>query len=185
MITITFITGNPKKVQSAQAALGSFGIKVLQEKIDTPEIQDKDIRKVAESSARFAAEKLNKAVIKVDVGFEIEALSGFPGPFSKFINEWLSPEKILKLLDGETNKKAKFVDVIAYCEPGKEAISFIAQTKGVLSEKPSGDNGWGIDKIFIPAGYSVTLANLLDDERVKVWNTNHWEKLARYLTKGK
>ena len=44
MMTITFITGNQKKVQSAQAALDKFGIKVLQEKIDTPEIQDKNIR---------------------------------------------------------------------------------------------------------------------------------------------
>lgn len=184
MIAVTFVTGNCKKVQSAQAALSNFGVKVLQEKFDTPEIQDKDIQKVAEYSAKFAAYKLGKPVIKVDVGFEIEALNGFPGPFSKFINEWLPPEKILKLLSGEASRKARFIDVVAYCEPGKEATSFTTETKGIIADKPSGENGWGIDKIFIPQGYAVTIANLSDEERVKVWSTTHWEKLARHLTKG-
>lgn len=185
MKTITFITGNQKKVQSAQSALEKFGIKVLQEKIETPEIQDKDIRKVAEFSARYASAKLNKSVIKVDVGFEIEALNGFPGPFSKFVNEWLSPEKILKLLEGEKNRSAKFIDVVAYCEPGKEPISFIAETKGNINENAFGENGWGIDKIFIPDGFKEALASLPDEERVKVWNTDHWNSLAQYLIKEK
>ena len=182
MITILFITGNQKKVQSAQAALEHFGIKVIQEKLDTPEIQDKNIRNVAEYSVKFAADKLNKAVIKVDVGFEIEALNGFPGPFSKFINEWLSPEKILKLLEGETNRRAKFIDVVAYCEPGKQAMSFMAESRGSIDSQPSGNNGWGIDKIFIPDNYKNTLASLPDTERLKVWNGNHWKDLAHFLT---
>ena len=183
MIDITFITGNQKKVQSAQSALSKFDINVLQEKLETPEIQDKNIQKIAEFSVKFAAEKLNKPVIKVDVGFEIESLNGFPGPFSKFVNEWLTPEKILRLLDGEQNRKARFTDVVAYCEPGKESVSFIAITNGVLDMSVSGDNGWGLDKIFIPEGYSVTLANLTDEERVKVWNVEHWQNLAKYLVK--
>ena len=140
---------------------------------------------MSEYSAKYASDKLNKSVIKVDVGFEIEALNGFPGPFSKFINEWLSPEKILKLLEGERNRSAKFIDVVAYCSPGKEPISFIAETKGNIHEKAFGENGWGIDEMFIPDGFKATLASLPDEERVKVWNTEHWNNLAQYLTKEK
>lgn len=182
-MNITFITGNSKKVESAQNTLGVFGINVLQEKIETPEIQDTDICKVAEYSAKFAAEKLNKIVIKVDVGFEIEFLNGFPGPFSKFINEWLSPEQILKLLGNSQNRNAKFIDVVAYCEPGKDPISFLAETKGTIATEASGENGWGLDKIFIPFEHKVTLASLSDPERIKVWNTDHWINLAHYLIK--
>ena len=185
MISITFITGNAKKVQSAQAGLKNYGIRVLQEKLNTPEIQEKDIKKVAEYSAKFAADKLRKRVIKVDVGFEIETLNGFPGPFSKFINEWLSPEKILKLMDGEKNRSAKFIDVVAYCEPDNEPVSFISETVGKITREPSGDNGWGVDQIFIPEGYEVTLASLSDDNRLKVWNRSHWNSLARFLNKEK
>lgn len=181
MISLTFITSNPKKFQFAQLALKEYSIQVLQKKIKTPEIQNKDAHKVAEFSAKYAAEQLDKPVIKVDVGFEIETLNGFPGPFSKFVNEWLLPEKLLKLMDGETNRKAKFVDVVAYCEPGKKPVSFSAETKGVIANKPSGNNIWGIDQIFIPDGYSVTLASLPDKERVNVWNQDHWQQLARYL----
>lgn len=181
MISVTFITGNQKKVQSAQEALKSYGIQIVQEKVETPEVQDKNVRRVAEYSAKYAAEKTKKNVIKVDVGFEIEALNGFPGPFSKFINDWLPPEKILKLLEGETNRKAKFVDVVAYCEPSQEPVSFVAETMGTISEKGNGDNGWGLDKVFIPDGHQVTLASLPDEKRVKVWNQGHWRELARYL----
>ena len=185
MINITLITGNLRKVESAQIALDKFGIKVLQEKVDTPEIQDKNIRRIAEYSAKFAAEKLNKAVIKIDVGFEIDALNGFPGPFSKFINGWLSPEKMLRLLENEPNRKAKFIDVVAYCEPGRKPVSFEAETIGKISNKPLGENGWGIDKIFIPCDFDDTLASLSDKERIKVWNTEHWSKLAQFIIKGR
>ncbi len=183
MVDITLITRNAKKVQSAQVAMSSHGIKVLQEKLDTPEIQDKNIDKVAEFSAKFAADELGKAVIKVDVGFEIEALSGFPGPFSKFINEWLPPEKVLRLLEGEENRNAKFIDVVAFSEPGKDPVSFRSETIGKISYQSSGNNGWGIDKIFIPKGYKCTLASLENDKRVKVWNTDHWKKLAHFIKK--
>lgn len=183
MITITFATGNIKKVQSAQEILKSYGIQVLQEKIETPEIQGKDIRKVAEYSAKFAGDLLKKPVIKVDVGFEIEALDGFPGPFLRFINEWLSPEKILKLMEGELNRKAKFIDVVAYSRSGIKPLSFVVETPGKIANKPAGSNGWGIDTIFIPQGYRVPLATLTDEERVKVWNKDHWIQLAHYLQK--
>jgi len=184
MKTITFITGNIKKLQSAQEVLKRFSIKVLQEELETPEIQDKDIKKIAEFSAKFAAEKLDKPVIKVDVGFEINALNGFPGPFSKYINEWLVPDKLLLLLNGEKNRKAKFIDVVAYCEPDKNSISFVAETKGTIAKRMYGNNGWGIDKIFIPKGYNTTLASLPDKDRSKIWNTSHWYKLACHLSKG-
>lgn len=178
---ITLITRNHRKVRSAQVVLGRFGVKVLQQELDVPEIQDSDINKVAEYSVKFAAEELKKTVIKVDVGFEISVLNGFPGPFSRFINEWLSPEKILKLLENESNRKAKFIDVVAYCKPGEKPVSFKAETTGVISSKPLGENGWGIDKIFIPDGFQTTLATLSGEERLKVWNSKHWNERACFL----
>ena len=185
MIQVTFITGNQKKVMSAQEAIKGYDVELLQEKLETPEIQDKSIQKVAEFSARYAADKLNKPVVKVDVGFEIEALNGFPGPFSKFINEWLKPKQILLLLDGEDNRKAKFIDVVAYCEPGNDPVSFSIETNGEIDTEAHGENGWGIDQIFIPDGYKVSLASLEDQERVKVWGKDHWINLARYLSEKK
>jgi len=181
MKQLIFITGNQRKFTSAQDILTDYGIDIIQNAMDTPEIQDEDISKVAEYSARYASEQLNKPVIKVDVGFEIEALNGFPGPFSKHINKWLPPEKILKLMENEKNRKAKFIDVVAFCDLGKGPISFISETPGTISEKVEGEKGWGIDQIFIPKSFSRTLAFLTDKERKLVWNNSHWLELVKYL----
>ncbi|MCD6449159.1 MAG: non-canonical purine NTP pyrophosphatase, partial [Thermotogaceae bacterium] len=54
-----------------------------------------------------------KPVVADDSGLEIDALKGFPGVFSsRFMegeNYRKKMEKILKMLDGEKNRKARFV----------------------------------------------------------------------------
>ncbi len=134
-------------------------------------------------ASQLAARSFTKPVVKVDVGFEIEALKGFPGPFSKFVNEWLAPTKILRLLTDETNRKAKFIDVVAYCEPGRDPVSFEVETVGEIALTVEGNNGWGIDQIFVPHGYKSSLASLNDDERVKVWKKGHWINFARFVSR--
>ena len=62
-----------------------------------------------------------------------------------YVERWISPEGFLKLMKGVENRKAKFVDCTAYCEPGKEPISFVAETPGIISEKLEGKYGWGSD----------------------------------------
>jgi len=182
MIKLIFVTGNSKKFQSAQEILKKYGICLVQKKIETIEIQDCDVRRIAEFSAKYAGDLLKKPVIKVDVGFEIEALNNFPGPLVKYINEWLPSQKILKLMEGENNRKAKFVEVIAYYEPGISPLSFVAETQGEIAQKPAGEkSGWGIDAIFIPRGFRTSLATLSNKQRLKVWSKSHWIRLAQYL----
>jgi len=50
--------------------LNDYDIKLSQGKVDAPEIQGKNISKVAEFSVKFAAERLSKTVIKIDVDLE-------------------------------------------------------------------------------------------------------------------
>ena len=179
---ITFITGNLKKVHAAREALRGLGVDLVQEALETPEIQDADVANVAASSARYAADLLQKDVVKVDVGLRIEALRGFPGPFIKYVDAWLKPEQILTLMAGVKNREATFVGVIAHCKPGETPTCFRADTSGTIGLTVEGENGWGFDRIFIPKGYSAPLATLSDDERARVWNGEHWIALARHLT---
>lgn len=181
MKKITYVTGNTEKIKNAKHKLEAHGIEVVQATIDTPEIQSADAKEVAEYSAIFAGDKLQTAVIKMDVGFYIDVLEGFPGPFIKYVNNWLQPEKILKLMEGESDRKAYFSDVIAFYEPCGECVSFEIKTNGVIAEEPKGDNGWGIDKIFIPNGFESTLAEMTDKERLEVWKNEHWTTLAEYI----
>lgn len=179
---ITLITGNKTKLKNANLNLNQFGIKVEGKDIDTPEIQSDNPEVIAEYSAKYAYNIVHKPVIKMDVSFEIDCLKGFPGPFVKFINQWLDPKDILKMVASSKNRHARFIDIVSYFDGKKnQTKNFKMVREGTLSAKPCGENGWGIDKIFIPDGFNKTLAELSDVERASVWGNDHWRNLASYL----
>lgn len=178
---IAFVTGNERKFNNAKAFFKDTEIVLTQEKMDTPEIQADEIKDVAEYSAKYAGEILGKAVIKVDVGFFIEELNGFPGPYVKYINKWLSPDNILSLCKNIKNRRCYFEDVVSCYIPNIGIKTFSTKTYGKLAEEPLGENGWRIDKIFVPDGYNTTLANMSDEERGSVWNPDRWIQLIKYL----
>ena len=82
---------------------------------------------------------------------------------------------------GIENRKAHFVEVLAYCEYGKEPIVFTSITNGTIALEKSGTYGWSWDFIFIPEGETKTLGNFDDNVRFKYWNMDGYNKLAKYL----
>ena len=109
-MTITFITTNDGKYKIAQEVLGKYGVDVLQKELYLPEIQSDKVEDVASYAAKYAAQKLKESVFVTDVGYYIEALNGFPGPFVKHINQWLSGEDFIKLMEGKSNRKVKIME---------------------------------------------------------------------------
>lgn len=180
---LTYVTGNWAKILSARQILEPLGYKVNQVKMDTIEIQDDDMEKVAAYSAKWASEKLKCDVIKNDSGLFVEALNGFPGVYTHYVDDTLGEKGLLKLMKGIENRKAYFKEVIAYCEYGKEPVTFAGITKGTLAKRKSGKYGWSWDFIFIPDGENKTLANFNDDIRFSYWNMDAYKELAKYLEK--
>ena len=181
MNKITFVTGNWAKILSARQILEPLGFEVDQVKMYVPEIQDDSIEEVAKFSAKWASDELKCDVLKNDSGLCVDALNGFPGPYSHYVDDTLNENGILKLLDGVENRKAHFEEVLAYCEYGKEPVVFKAITPGTIAKVKSGEYGWSWDFIFIPDGEEKTLANFNDDIRFKYWNMNAYHELAEYL----
>lgn len=181
MKKVKYVTGNWAKILSARQILEPLGFEVEQIKMEVPEIQDDEIENVAKYSAKWASEKLECSVIKNDSGLCIEALNGFPGTYTHYVDDTLGEDGILKLLDGVENRNAYFVEVLAYCEYGKEPITFKSITKGRIAKEKSGEYGWSWDFIFIPEGEEKTLGNFNDDERFKYWNMDGYHSLAEYL----
>ena len=105
MKKIIFVTGNKHKLEIAQSILGLYDINVENVILENvAEIQDTNIENIASKSALQASRMINQPVIKSDVGFEIDALNGFPGAFGKYVFEQLGTEGILKLLEDKTNR---------------------------------------------------------------------------------
>lgn len=189
MKTIIFVTGNSYKFQIAQKVLESRGLRVIQKKLATPEIQSTDVVEIASFSAKWAAGKLGKPVVLTDAGYYIEALNGFPGPFIKYINIWLTPQDLLKLMQGKKNRRVVVKTCLAYCEPGKEPITFLNKIAGTLSTKAIKTDKEGstpINEIFIPQGYDKVETQISKEEMIKFWARaeTYWEKLADYLEKS-
>ena len=183
MKKITYVTGNWYKIMSAKKILEPLGIEVENVKMETNEIQANTLEEVVKYSAKEASEKLKCTVFKNDTGLCIDALKGFPGPYTHYVDEKIGEDGILKLLDGVENRKASFIEAFAYCEYGKEPIVFKSITKGTIAQEKSGTYGWSWDYIFIPDGYDKTMANYPDDERCLVWNTDAYKELAEFLNK--
>ena len=85
---------------------------------------------VAAYSAREAARRYGRALIVEDAGLFVEALGGFPGPFSSYAFKTIGIEGLLTLLGGRRSRKASFRSAVAYCEPGGEPRVFEGEVLG-------------------------------------------------------
>ena len=175
---------NSFKLESARYALEPLEFKVDNEKLETPEIQADDVVDVSKNSVKWAVEKLKKPVLKNDSGLFVNSLNGFPGVYTRYVEETIGVDGLLKLMEGFDDRSAYFKEAIAYCEPGKEPIVFVGITKGTIDIKQSGTYGCSWDFVFIPDGEDRTLACIEDEKRWKYWSQEAYVELAKYLEKN-
>jgi len=182
---INYVTTNAYKFQNAQrffSELKDKDVELIQYDLETPEVQEESVEVVAKSSAQWVTRQIGQAAVSMDVGFCIETLKGFPGPFLKFINNWLQPNDMLNLMKGKENRKAYFIDALAYATPGGETKVFVVKTAGVIIDADTlPDTDWTIDAVFIPEGHTKTLAEMDDEEKNSVWSGGLWSQLVDYL----
>lgn len=164
MRRLTFITGNQNKADY----LGKYlGFPVEHIKIDLGEIQSLNLNEIVEHKVRQAYEKVQGPVIVEDVSLEFEALGRLPGPFIRFFVDEVPFENICSMLDGKT-RKATARCVFGYYD-GQVLKLFEGKLGGEIAVTPAGENGYGWDKIFIPDGYTVTRAELSEEDDRKTY----------------
>lgn len=181
MRDLIYVTGNEYKLFTARKFLEPYGIRVIGKKIPCPEIQADTIEDVARYSAEFAAKELNCAVLKNDMGLVVPALNGFPSAYTHYAEDTIGEDGILKLMEGVEQREAYFLECLAYAEPGKETKVFFSKSCGTLDTKKSGEYGWSWDRIFIPQGQTLPMANFDDDKRAEFWSDEGYIELAKYL----
>ena len=141
---IHFITSNHQKFASLQKLLQPLGIDLHQLHYDFDEGRGLDIQTIAKSKLAQAKKAFpNKRLIVDDRGFFIPALKGFPGPFVKLLLDSFSYPGIIKLMQGETDRRALFSFAVGYFDGEKDHI-FVADEEGFIIDEPRGDNlhGW-------------------------------------------
>jgi XTP/dITP diphosphohydrolase len=122
--------------------------------------------------ARYVHNITGENVFADDTGLEIEALDGLPGVHSaRFAgpekDSSANIEKVLSLLSGKENRKARFRTVIALIYNKKEYL-FEGIVSGTIISEKRGAEGFGYDPVFVPDGETRTFAELDLSEKNRI-----------------
>lgn len=165
-------TGNSGKVTEIKRVLKDLPLK-LHVVTDFPRIQPpvEDGSSYAENAiikAQSYAKQTGLWTLADDSGLEVGSLNGLPGLRSaRFGGEGLSDEdrtnlvlsKLLRVDEGL--RSATFICAMAIAKPNGEVINVAhGICPGSIAKAPSGDQGFGYDPVFIPAGYHMTFAEM-------------------------
>lgn len=175
---LAIVTSNPHKGEEARAILARLGVEaevVAEEKL---EIQSESLEQIALVAARRAHERLKRAVVVDDSGLFIDALNGFPGPYSSYVYKKIGIAGILRLMEGVENRSARFVTALALVSHLGEEI-FVGEVRGSITTSPRGAGGFGFDPIFQPEGSERTYAEMGDEKNELSHRARAYEAMVR------
>jgi len=156
---IKIVTNNLHKFLEISQILEPYGIGVDRLDAEKLEIQHDDVKAVASAAAERLCKIYGDYVVVEDTGLYIEALGGFPGPYAEYVYRTIRLKGVLRLLEGVSNRRAKFVCAAAICIGGEVEV-FEGETWGYIVDSPRGSGGFGYDPIFMPEGETYTYAEL-------------------------
>ena len=124
--------------------------------------------------AKFALDISGLPSLGDDSGLEVESLNGEPGIFSARYagekgNDILNNNKLLDELSLKKDKSAKFVSILSFLHPElKTSLFSYGELFGKIINSPRGKGGFGYDPIFQIKNSELTLAEISEDERMKI-----------------
>ncbi len=169
---LIFASNNKHKLDEVRAlAKNSYKIISLSDigcNEEIPETQP-DLLGNALQKARYIFDKYQQNCFADDTGLEIESLNGRPGVYSaryagKDKDDRANMQKVLKEMEGVTDRRARFRTVIALIMGEKEFL-FEGEVQGCILEKEQGAEGFGYDPIFSPADSHKSFAEMSMKEK--------------------
>jgi XTP/dITP diphosphohydrolase len=184
---ICFATNNLNKLREIENKLGKaydiISLSDLGHTEELPETHD-TLEGNSLEKAQFVYDNYRVNCFADDTGLLVESLNGEPGVLSA---RYAGPSKnaddnmdlLLKKLEGDSNRKAKFITVISLILEG-EVFQFTGEVHGHITKQKAGDKGFGYDPIFVPEGWQKTFAELDLEEKNKI---SHRGKAVSRLVK--
>lgn len=148
-------TTNRDKIREYRQLLKGVNLAVAK---DLPPVAEtgKTYRENAIIKAKAYGKVFNRPVLADDTGLEIKALNHAPGIYSNRFaggNFPAARKKILAQMAGKTDRRAKFICVLALYLPAQDKIkTFTGIVRGRIAAKELSPNGFGYDPIFIYPG---------------------------------
>ena len=173
---VVLATANPDKARELAALLDGFD--VVPRPVDLPDVvEDAD---TLEGNARLKAVAVARATgelaVADDTGLEVDALGGRPGVHAA---RYAGPDatyadnvaKLLAELAGvpAERRTARFRTVALARFPDGREIVAEGWVEGTIADAPTGEDGFGYDPVFVPAGGDGrTFAQMTGDDKAAV-----------------
>lgn len=190
--TVTIVTSNKGKIHSLTHALEGLDVQVESVNLDLLEPQYNTIEDVAKYKAKEAFKQLKKPLIVHDGGLVVPALKGFPGVYTKYVSETLTPQDFVNLMKDKEDKTCYLTQTMIYVDEKGELHQFQDKLMGKIADTVStvdNDKGWGmLWQVFVPKGADKPLAEIpedvFDNEIRPLAKTNSvWEDFKSFLIK--
>ena len=182
MKTLLYATTNDYKLSAANLALSNHGILLTKLPIDIPEvieIQADSQEQVATHKAKQYYELLKQPLVAMDFGFFIEGLGGFPGPYTKYANDTIGVNGLIRLTRELDDQRAYAMRTIAYID-SHELKVFSYNCPGEILLVSRGESSRGFDTIFRVDATGRTLAEMTEEEKADT-SGHAWWQLGDWL----
>jgi XTP/dITP diphosphohydrolase len=187
---LVFASNNAHKIKEMQSMLpDSINILSLEDIgcfEEIPETAD-TIEGNAILKADYVTKNYGYDCFADDSGLEVDVLNGAPGVYSARYageqkNDASNIDKLLKTLNGNTNRKANFKTVIALNFNGQQHL-FTGLVDGEITLEKKGTNGFGYDPVFLPLGFDLTFAQISQEEKAQLSHRGKaMKQLINFLT---
>ncbi|MCK4317728.1 RdgB/HAM1 family non-canonical purine NTP pyrophosphatase [Candidatus Bathyarchaeota archaeon] len=176
-------TSSDHKYEEAREVLTEYGVELERLSIDRVEIQADDPELIAEYSLKVL--DVDIPILIEDAGLYIDKYYGFPGPYSSYALRTIDNEGILKLMEGETERGARYLSAVAFRD-GDTSVTFTGEVVGRIAMETRGTNGFGYDPIFMPEeGDGRTFGEMSAAEKARISHrARAFRKLGEWLRAG-
>ncbi|EGQ2796408.1 XTP/dITP diphosphatase [Staphylococcus pseudintermedius] len=175
MADIVIASSNQGKINDFKVIFSEDNVIGINEMIEDFDVEETGttFEENARLKSEAAAKLLNATVIADDSGLEVVALNGEPGVYSARYagvqkSDEANIEKVLKGLENEENRAARFVCVISMTTATGETTTFKGTVEGEITLSQIGENGFGYDPIFLIPERQKTMAQLTAEEKSEI-----------------
>jgi len=176
------VTTNRGKYNEISRMIQQRGHEAEQLPTPYPEVQVESLEIVVLQGLYWLMQHYERPILVDDSGLFVDSLNGFPGVYSAHAYKSFGCDGILRLMETETNRKARFECVLGFMDIGKDPMLFKGVSEGSISTETRGEKGFGFDPIFVPEGFSETFAEMPMDRKNELSHRGRaFEKLFEFL----
>jgi XTP/dITP diphosphohydrolase len=177
-LRLVLASANPDKVREIAAVLSAaLPLELVPRPPDVPDVVEDGATLLdnARLKARALVAATGLGAVADDTGLEVDALGGAPGVYSaRYAGEEATyADNVAKLLrelaalgGGGGARRARFKTVALAAFPDGSEVWAEGVVEGAIAPAPRGENGFGYDPVFVPAGgEGRTFAEMVPGEK--------------------